>query len=70
VKNAVLTLLAAASAIAVSAGAHAQQVEPNWPTKPLRWIVPFPPGGAMDAIARTLGDKASKTLGQACSRSR
>jgi tripartite-type tricarboxylate transporter receptor subunit TctC len=65
VKNAVLTLLAAASAIAASAGVHAQQAEPNWPSKPLRWIVPFPPGGAMDAIARTLGDKASKTLGQA-----
>ena len=64
-KNVVLTLLAAVSAIAAPAGAHAQQAEPNWPSKPLRWIVPFPPGGAMDAIARTLGDKTSSTLGQA-----
>jgi tripartite-type tricarboxylate transporter receptor subunit TctC len=65
VKTIVLTLLAAVSAIAAPASAHAQQTESNWPSKPLRWIVPFPPGGAMDAIARTLGDKASRTLGQA-----
>ena len=64
-KTIVLTLLAAASAIVAPASAHAQQNESSWPSKPLRWIVPFPPGGAMDAIARTLGDKASKTLGQA-----
>src|SRR5256885_9166083 len=44
--------------------AHAQAPEANWPSKPIRWIVPFPPGGAMDAIARTLGEKAGRTLGQ------
>lgn len=44
--------------------AHAQPATANWPSKPIRWVVPFPPGGAMDAIARTLGEKAGKALGQ------
>ena len=60
-------LTAAAAGLCLSAvmpAAHAQAPEANWPSKPIRWIVPFPPGGAMDAIARTLGEKAGRTLGQ------
>lgn len=36
----------------------------DWPSKPIRWIVPFPPGGAMDVIARAMGPKISQILGQ------
>jgi tripartite-type tricarboxylate transporter receptor subunit TctC len=39
--------------------------EAAYPDKPLRWIVPFPPGGAMDGIARTLGEQISRQFGQA-----
>ena len=60
----VLRLLAAAMALAAWPAAHAQAPGANWPNKPIRWVVPFPPGGAMDAIARTLGEKAGQALGQ------
>ena len=37
----------------------------TYPTKPIKIIVPAPPGGAIDIIARVVGDKLSTSLGQA-----
>jgi len=36
----------------------------NWPSKPLRYIVPFPPGAFNDTLGRTISTELSKTLGQ------
>lgn len=36
----------------------------EWPSKPIRLMVGFPPGGAIDATARIVGDELSKILGQ------
>ena len=46
--------------ICVSINANAQ----SWPSKPLRYIVPFPPGAFNDTLARTISAELSKTLGQ------
>ena len=40
--------------------AHAQ----NWPTKPVRLIAVFPPGGSVDQVARVVGQQLMKQLGQ------
>src|SRR4051812_49821383 len=42
-------------------GAAAAQ---DYPVKPIRAIVPFPPGGVVDIVARTVGQKMSAGLGQ------
>ncbi len=46
-------------AFALSAGAAE-----TYPTRPIRFIVPFPPGGGNDTMARTVGYKLSDALGQ------
>jgi tripartite-type tricarboxylate transporter receptor subunit TctC len=52
---------AAAVALALCALAvHAQA----WPTKPVHFIVPFPPGGSVDPLARVLGARLQDSLGQ------
>jgi len=36
----------------------------DWPTKPVRFIVPYPPGGGTDVIARIVQPRLSEALGQ------
>ena len=54
-KLAIATLLAAASLAAAAQ---------NWPARPVKVIIPFPPGGTLDAVGRQLALKLQEQLGQ------
>src|SRR5262245_48129794 len=56
-------LLAAATAIAALV-ATAVPAADNFPNRPVRMVVPFPPGSASDFLARVLGQKLGETWGQ------
>ena len=58
-KRAVLYALACIALLAAP-DADAQ----TYPTKPVRMIVPFPPGGPIDVMARLVGDRMAQGLGQ------
>ena len=54
--------LAAAALIAITGMSAA--LAQNFPTKPIKFVVPYPPGGASDVTARILGQKLSEAYGQ------
>ncbi len=59
-KTSLGALLLAAFSLLGASGTTAQ----TWPAKPIRIVVPYAPGGAVDTIARVTGQRLSERLGQ------
>jgi tripartite-type tricarboxylate transporter receptor subunit TctC len=53
-----------ATLVGIAVGVYAVTASAQYPVKPIRMIVPFPPGGGVDIVARALAEKMSARLGQ------
>jgi len=57
-------VMALAAAVVVTATVGPVAVAQDFPAKPINIVVPFPPGGSNDVLARVLGQKMSESFGQ------
>ena len=57
-------LIAFGLACLLLSGAGAARAADPYPTRPVHWVVPFPPGGATDVVARIMAQWLSEHLGQ------
>ena len=57
-------LLLGAAAAGLAAGALPAAAQSNWPDKPITMVVPFPPGGVADTVARPVAEALARELKQ------
>jgi tripartite-type tricarboxylate transporter receptor subunit TctC len=59
-----IRFLALAVAVCAAGASHAQTADETYPSRPVRVVVPFAPGGVVDVMARLLTQKLTENLGQ------
>jgi tripartite-type tricarboxylate transporter receptor subunit TctC len=57
-------LRSALAAFGLAAAALSASAQTDWPNRPIKWVVPFAPGGPTDAISRVLSARLAESLGQ------
>lgn len=59
-----LRSIVVAAALAVTSTSHVFAQSSAYPNKPIRWVVPFAPGGGTDLVARPIAQRLTERIGQ------
>ena len=64
IRQRIYAIFAGLMLIPIGSGVRTHAAQSDYPARPIRFVIPYPPGGATDAMARILAPRLASSMGQ------